>query len=463
MHIQKKHIVIVGLLGLVAVLALPVTNLIVGQTAPEAYTSIECSVAEVAAAKEIIGDKCLLCHVKEPDLPFYVALPVIGEDVRNDAALGLDKVDFTAFYKHQGEDQVIAAKLEHAVAMNTMPPKKFLAMHWDAGLSKKDQDVILASVAKVRADNYATGLAADAFRNDAVQPLPGKWNEALSSDEVALGKLLYNDKRLSGDDTVSCATCHDMGKGGTDGDQFSTGVREQVGGINAPTVFNAAYNVLQFWDGRAKDLADQAAGPPLNPIEMDSNWVQITGKLAKDEGLTKIYSAVYGSNNWASNNIQNAIAAFEKTLITPDSALDQYLKGDASAMSDSAKNGYALFKSRSCATCHTGAAMGGQSFEKATDPVAYYASRNKTPVKEDFGRFNATKKEGDRYKLKVPLLRNIALTAPYLHDGFTSDLSEVVNIMSDYFVTPSNKKSLSASEVADLVAMLEANTGTLPE
>lgn len=460
--ITKKQMFMVVLAGSAAALSLPVINLIVGQKVSAEFAAITCGSAEMTAAKESIGKKCLLCHSSDPGLPFYASLPVMGTQVHIDVSNGVDKINFVSFYKNGGDDPSLIAKLEHAVRNNSMPPKKFLALHWDTALTAKEKAEIMLSVAKIRAENYATHLAAAEFMNDSVQPLPATWKEKISSAKVAFGKRLFNDKRLSQDDTLSCASCHDMRKGGTDGAQFSTGVRGQVGGINAPTVFNAAYHVLQFWDGRAKDLADQVNGPPLNPIEMDSTWEQIIGKLAKDAELTKRYAELYGSTEWAALNIQDAIAEFEKTLLTPDSDLDKHLKGDARALSAEAVNGYTLFKSHSCATCHTGPAMGGQSFEKAIAPATYYAFRKKKPVEEDLGRFNATKQACDRFKMKVPSLRNIAVTAPYMHDGFTSDLTEVVKIMHDHFVTPSNRKRLSAADIANIVAMLKANTGLQP-
>ncbi|MFA7172212.1 MAG: cytochrome c peroxidase [Kiritimatiellia bacterium] len=462
MNITKKHIVIVALAGVFAVLALPIINLIQGQRVPEEFVVIKCGSTEMTAAKEIIGNKCMLCHMQDPVLPFYAVLPVIGQQIHLDVADGVDKINFISFYKNGGDDQALMAKLEHTVRVNNMPPKKFLAIHWDTALNGNEKAAIMLSIAKVRSEKYATNLAATEFTNDAVQPLPAIWHEKLSPAKIAFGKQLFNDKRLSDDDTISCASCHAMDKGGTDQAQVSTGVRDQLGPINSPTVFNSAYNILQFWDGRAKDLAEQANGPPLDPLEMASNWEQIIGKLKKDVELTAIYADIYGSTEWTDPNIRDAIAEFEKTLLTPDSALDKYLKGNVTAISDAVAQGYALFKSHSCATCHIGPAMGGQSFERPIDPLAYYASRNKKPVEKDFGRFNVTKQEHDRFKMKVPLLRNIALTAPYMHDGFTSDLSEVVKIMHDYFVTPSNRKSLSAADIDKIVAMLNANTGTIP-
>lgn len=462
MNFTKKHVVMVVVAGLVAVLALPIINLIQGRKVPGEFAAIKFDSEEMTAAKEIIGDKCLLCHMQDPVLPFYASLPVVGQQIHLDVANGVAKMDFVSFYKNGGDDQALMTKLEHTVHVNNMPPKKFLAIHWDTALNAKEKAAIMLSVAKVLSEKYATNLAAAEFMNDAVQPLPAVWKEKLSPAKIAFGKRLFNDKRLSEDDTISCATCHAMDKGGADGAQFSTGVRNQVGGINAPTVFNAAYNVAQFWDGRAKDLADQVDGPPLNPIEMASNWEQIIDKLAEDAELTAIHAAIYGSPEWSAINIRDAVAEFEKTLLTPDSDLDRYLKGDVNAISDAAAQGYALFKSNSCATCHTGPAMGGQSFERPIDPVAYYAFRDKKPGEDDFGRFNVTKQEQDRFKMKVPLLRNIALTAPYMHDGFTSDLAEVVRIMHDHFVTPSNRERLSDADIDKIVAMLNASTGTQP-
>jgi cytochrome c peroxidase len=364
-------------------------------------------------------------------------------------------------FEKNGADEVLLAKLEQSIKLNTMPMKEFLMMHWNGRLNSGEKEAMLTWIRQVRAEHYASGLASESFAADAVQPLPDKVSEQLSQDKIALGNKLYHDKRLSGDDTHSCADCHALDKGGTDKAQFSTGVRNQVGGINAPTSFNAMYAVLQFWDGRANDLADQAGGPPLNPIEMDSNWEQITGKLAADTDLTALYKQVYGDVPWNEGNITNAIAEFEKTLITPDSALDRYLKGDTSALSSSAQQGYALFKEHSCATCHAGKIMGSQSFEKPIDPEAYYVFREKEPNEPDFGRFNATKEEKDRYKLKVPTLRNVALTYPYMHDGFTNDLKEIVRLMHTYWVPNLNRKPLSPGDIDKIVEMLQSNTGKL--
>ncbi len=460
---RKQKILVGGLMaGAVAVaLVLPISNLLIGLEPTPQFKAIPAASPAMEQAKAAIGKKCLMCHAQGSSLPYYAKLPIASSMIGGHVAAGTAMFDFVPFFEKNGADEVLLAKLEQSIALNTMPMKSFLAMHWNGRLNGSEKQAVQAWIRQVRAEHYATGLASEAHVADAVQPLPDKVSEPLSPAVIALGDKLYHDKRLSGDDTLSCAGCHDLEKGGTDQVQFSTGVRDQLGGINAPTTFNAAYATLQFWDGRAVDLAGQAAGPPLNPIEMDTSWEQVIGKLAADNELTAQYQAVYGNVPWHEDNITNAIADYEKTLITPDSALDRYLKGDTAALSANAQEGYALFKEHSCTTCHVGKMMGGQSFERPVDPAAYYAFRKKEPEEADFGRFNATKKEEDRYKLKVPTLRNIALTHPYLHDGFTSDLKEVVPLMNSYWVPKLNRKPLSSADADKIVEMLMSNTGTL--
>ena len=460
---KRKRMALIGggIAILVLILGLPVSNLFVTLTPPPEFQAIQVSSPVMEQAKEAIGKKCLMCHARNPSLPLYAKLPIAAGTIEGHVKAGTAMIDFVPFLEKGGADEVLLAKLEQSLTLDTMPMASFLAMHWNGGLNGREKEAVRTWIRQVRAENYATGLAAAPFAADAVQPLPERVAEALPPEKVLLGDKLYHDKRLSGDNTLSCASCHALDKGGTDQSQFSTGVRGQLGGINAPTSFNAAYNVLQFWDGRARDLADQAGGPPLNPIEMDTTWEQVVGKLSKDVELTELYRKVYGETPWKADHITDAIAVFEKTLITPDSALDRYLKGETAALNANAQQGYVLFKEHSCATCHAGKAMGGQSFEKSVDPRAYYASRGKEPGEAEFGRFNATKKEEDRFKLKVPLLRNIALTAPYLHDGFTSDLKEVVRLMHSHWVPELNRRRLPDGDIDKIVEMLNSNTGVL--
>jgi cytochrome c peroxidase len=450
-----------GIVVLVLILGMPILNLFITLPPTAAFQALPVGTPAMEQAKAALGKKCLMCHAQGPSLPYYSKFPIASSLISGHVTEGTAMIDFVPFFEKQGADEALLAKLEQSVKLETMPMPSFKLMHWNGELNDAEEQAVLAWIKEVRAGNFSTGLAAEPYANDSVQPLPDKVAETLSPDKVHLGDKLYHDKRLSGDDTLSCAGCHDLAKGGTDQSQFSEGVRQQFGNINAPTTLNAVYAVLQFWDGRAKDLKDQAGGPPLNPIEMDTTWEQVIGKLGSDPEMTSLHQKVYGTSSWSSDTITDAIAEFEKTLITPNSPLDHYLKGDASALGENAKQGYALFKEHSCSTCHVGKAMGGQSFERPVDTQAYFAMRKKTPEEPDWGRFNATKQESDRYKQKVPSLRNIALTFPYMHDGGTSDLNEVVRWMHSYWVPELNRNTLSDQDIEKIVEMLNSNTGTL--
>lgn len=454
---MKKWVMIIVVVGIAGYVGLAILNMIIGLPVSDSYAKIKCASPEMEVAKEAIGAKCLMCHSQEPSLPFYAKLPGAGGMIGKHIDMGTAICDLEALVAAEGKNEVMLSKLEQTLDLETMPILPFMLMHWNGKLTAKEKDGVLAWIHKVRAEEYGTGLAAAEYANAAVQPLPDAWPGGVDEKKVALGNVLYHDKRLSGDDTVSCATCHDLKKGGTDHAQFSTGVRNQVGGINAPTTLNSGFNFVQFWDGRAKDLADQAAGPPENPIEMDTNFKDIVGKLSKDAELTAKHAAVYGNDKWSKETITDAIAEFEKTLITPDSGVDKYLKGDKTALTETEARGLALLKEHSCMTCHAGKAMGGQSYEKPIDPDAYYAFRKIKPGDAEFGRFNVTKKEEDRYKLKVPLLRNIAITGPYLHDGNITDLKEVIPIMHTYFVPMLNQKPMSIDDRDAIVAALMKN------
>jgi len=241
---------------------------------------------------------------------------------------------------------------------------------------------------------------------------------------------LFHDARLSSDETVSCATCHDLAKGGTDQIRYSIGVGGAEGGINSPTVYNSGYQFLQFWDGRAADLQEQAAGPVTNPIEMAAEWETVLSKLSADKEFSRAFLAAY-PEGITQETVTHAIAEFERTLITPNSAFDRYLTGEADALTAEQKQGYELFGEYGCTNCHVGSALGGQSFEKMGLEGDYIGDRG-DPTEADRGRFSVTGDEADRGKFKVPTLRNIAQTYPYLHDGSTSDLAEVVRIMGQY-------------------------------
>ena len=216
------------------------------------------------------------------------------------------------------------------------------------------------------------------------------------------------------------------------------------------------YNFVQFWDGRAADLAAQAAGPPVNPVEMAcESFDEIVAKLAADKEMVKRFKAIYPDKGITQETITDAIAEFERTLTTPNSAFDKYLKGDASAISAEAKNGYDIFRQRGCAACHCGENLGGLSYEYMGLYADYFADRGTELTIEDNGRFKETANERDRHRFKTPGLRNVALTWPYYHDGTRLTLEDAVRDMAKYELG----KSFSDSEVSDVVAFLNTLTG----
>lgn len=285
-----------------------------------------------------------------------------------------------------------------------------------------------------------------------IQPIPAML--PVDFRKVMIGGMLFTDGRLSFDNSITCFSCHLLDNGGVDGLPTSTGIHGQKGVINAPTVYNAVFNTSQFWDGRAANLAAQAAEPPLNPVEMGyHDWQEIEQKFAQDRQFLDLFLQVYPELTKA--NMTDAIAEFEKRLITPNSPFDRYLKGDTSALNAQQQRGYQLFKENRCDTCHSGTNMGGNSFEVMGIYADYIKDRGTPETTADLGRYNQTKQEIDKYRFKVPTLRNIALTAPYFHDARTDNLHEAVKIVLKYQLG----KTLPDDQVEDLVAFLQTLTG----
>lgn len=390
--------------------------------------------AKFSKVATVVQEKCMACHTRDYNLPFYARIPGIKEIVEKDYNDGLRAMDLNAELVESAAGQPIGetvlAKMEWVVRNDTMPPAKFTAVHWSSRLSNRDKGDILDWAQSARASLYATGTAAPDKANEPLQPLPASL--PVNQKKAALGEKLFNDKRLSGDNTVDCASCHGLNKGGTDNQRFSKGIRDQYGDVNAPTVFNAVFHIKQFWNGRAEDLQEQAGGPPFNPIEMGSrDWPEIIAKLDQDEALTAEFKAVYPAG-WTGDAITDAIAEYEKTLITPNSRFDQWLQGRKDALTAQEIEGYERFKAYRCASCHVGKAVGGQSFEYMNLKKDYFADRGGEPLGSDVGLKGFTNKETDLYKFKVPGLRNVELTAPYLHDGTVTTLDEAVRIMGAY-------------------------------
>ncbi len=260
-------------------------------------------------------------------------------------------------------------------------------------------------------------------------PIMIEVNEA----KAELGRRLFHDPRLSKNDTISCATCHDLSAGGDDGAVVSTGIEGRVGLVNAPTVFNAAFNFKQFWDGRAHTLKDQIDGPLQSRIEMESIWPDVVTKLFQDNDYPRMFQESYPNDTEiiSRENIKDAIAEFMRSLITPNSRFDQWLRGNTEAISEHEKEGYALFKRYGCVSCHQGAAVGGNMFQVFGVINDYFRKRGNI-TDADLGRFNVTGNEVDKHAFKVPSLRMAAHTAPYLHDGSAETLRDAVDAMFEF-------------------------------
>jgi len=288
-----------------------------------------------------------------------------------------------------------------------------------------------------------------------ITPIP----DALDLDPrlVELGRRLFHDKRLSRDDTVSCASCHDLKLAGVDALPVAVGVRNQLGTLNSPTVLNSAFNFRQFWDGRAATLEEQAEGPVHNPIEMDTNWQDVIRKLARDPEYVQQFKAIW-PDGIKPEHLQIAIAEFQRSLITPGAPFDLYLKGEIQALDADARRGWDLFRNFGCIACHQGVNIGGNMYANLGVMGDYFADRGKPPEKSDMGRFNVTGREEDRYSFKVPTLRNVARTHPYFHDGSVKDLKQAVEAMARYQLGI----EISVTDRDAMVAFLTSLNGRLP-
>lgn len=260
-----------------------------------------------------------------------------------------------------------------------------------------------------------------------IHPLPENWS--LDPDKVALGRQLFHDPRLSADGSITCASCHDLARGGADGRTVSIGVGGALGEVNAPSVITAALNFRQFWDGRAATLEEQAGGPIQNPKEMAASWPLVVGRLDADPETRKAFRRIY-PDGVTPANIAGAIAEFERSLVQP-SRFDRWLRGDHNAITADEQAGYQLFKKHGCIGCHQGANVGGNLFQRFGIMSHYFNSKGQvTPA--DRGRYNVTGRDEDLHLFKVPSLRNVALTAPYFHDGSAERLEDAVAIMGRY-------------------------------
>lgn len=410
--------------------------------------------ARVAAILENSG--CLSCHTANPELPFYADVPVAGKLVKEDIEAGYRAFDITplmeALKGGTTPNVVDVAKVEKVALDKSMPEAKYYLMHWGSQMTDAKASAIAEWARDFRVAYYNDGLEGERA-GEPIRPIIP--SENVDERKAELGFALFHDTRLSVDNTVSCASCHSLDMGGVDNHQYSHGVEERLGGVNAPTVYNAVYNFVQFWDGRAKTLAEQAAGPPLNPVEMASeSFDEIIAKLQQDENYVKLFAELY-PEGITEATITNAIEEFERTLVTPNSQFDKWLLGDDNALTAQELRGYELFKEYSCATCHTGVNLGGESYELMGLRRHYFEERGLELTEEDNGRYKQTQDERDRHRFKVPGLRNVELTWPYYHDGSRLTMDDAVRDMALYQCDV----ELAEGEVQDIVAFLRTLTG----
>ena len=451
---MKKSLVTAIVILLALVLGFAVYRFAFRKSIPDAPVS-----QQVAAILEQNG--CYSCHSGQDGTPFYAKLP-FADPILAHIEIG------TRFWDLRREDlenpsEVLLSKLQHSVTSGNMPLVEYKLIHWGTGFNKAEKSLLTEWILSQRQERFATGTACEAYAQHALQPIP----DSLATDirKVTLGRKMYNEARISLDGTLSCATCHVIDQGGADsrGTRTSEGIYGQFGGINAPTVLNAAFNVEQFWNGRAHTLADQAAGPPVNPVEMgDQTWEQICERLKEDASLVAEFQSIY-PEGITQATVTDAIAEYEKTLITPNDRLDQMLKGDENALTEEEKKGLAAFMDNSCAVCHVGKTLGGQSFETLGIYEDYYAAREQSNPDivyndDDKGLAGFTGDTADLHRFKVPGLRNISKTSPYFHDGTQATIEDAVRAMFRFEL---GVKEAPESDVASISAFLRTLDGEI--
>jgi len=294
------------------------------------------------------------------------------------------------------------------------------------------------------------------------QPLPKEAvnpDNPLTPEKVALGKTLYFDNRLSMHNTQSCNTCHNVAAYGVDNNATSKGDLGKNGNRNSPTTFNAALHFLQFWDGRMKNVEEQAGGPVMNPVEMNMPAEkEVIARLTKADGYIKLFAAAFPNEKApvTFDNMKKAIAAYERTLLTP-SKFDKYLEGDATALNEQEKKGLHAFITTGCIACHTGPLLGATMFQKFPLIGTDYKTLTGSVI-DDKGKMEVTKNEADKYMFKVPSLRNTAETWPYFHDGRVKELDKAITIMAKLELG----KDLAPELTADIAVFLKVLTGEVP-
>ncbi len=311
----------------------------------------------------------------------------------------------------------------------------------------------LHKITLIFAVNIAAAVADndEIYRQEPITPLPQ--NIAFNEAKANLGEKLFFDTRLSKNNTIACASCHQLEHGGDDNVAMGLSISADKNIINTPTVFNARYNFRQNWNGDKKTLQEQIDAVMKSHHEFDNNWSRVIASLAKDDELKTTFDAIY-ADGINKSNIVEALVEFENTLVTPNSRFDRYLRNEDAALTKNEKEGYRIFKEIGCISCHQGINIGGNLYQKFGVYYNYIAERG-TVTNIDYGRKNFTRRQMDAFVFKVPSLRNIAVTAPYLHDGSAQTIEEAISIMGKTQLG----KTLTENEIALIKAFLFSLTG----
>lgn len=293
------------------------------------------------------------------------------------------------------------------------------------------------------------------FAGNAILPVPDAPKE--HPDKVRLGDQLFHDTRLSSDNTISCASCHDLAHNGADRRPFSIGVGGAQGSIRTPTVYNSHLNHVQFWDGRARDLESQVDGPIHNPVEMASNWDDIVDKLNQDPDLLAQFNELF-PDSLTPDNIRRALASFQRSLMLTHSPFDRWLAGDQTAITPKALRGFDTFRNLGCISCHQGANAGGNMFARMGSLNNYFELKGEAITQADLGHFNVTGKEHHRYVFKVPGLRTASLNSFFFHDSSAETLEEAIDIMARFQLG----RELTEVDIMEIAAFIRSLTGVHP-
>ncbi len=295
-----------------------------------------------------------------------------------------------------------------------------------------------------------------AYNFEQIEPVPLTIN--LPPETVELGRQLFYSTILSADNSTACASCHQLDKAGADARKFPLNMKAQIAPINTPTIFNSAFNYAQFWDGRYDSLEDVIAEPFHKLLNVSSDWPEIITRLRADSHYQELFQQIFPDDGVNRRNAIHSLAVYVRSLVTPNSRFDQYLfskkkASDAEILNTHEREGYALFINFGCISCHQGVNIGGNMFQRFGVFDGYF--KNRKLVKSDLGRYNVSDLEEDRYVFKVPSLRNVAVTAPYFHDGSVDTLENAVLIMGRYQLG----RQLSEDELRYLIAFLKSLTG----